>query len=966
MNGEKFAERYEVINILGSGGMGIVFKVRDASESKDVFYALKTINPDAERRYSKKSPKTLEKIKRLLAREARTGYQLGQHPNIVRLVVHEEWKGCHYLVFEYVDGKSLHDVQQLTGRLSIPQILYYGYFLCEAFIYASTPKKSHPAVLHCDFDPRNVLVNRKGTPKICDWGLSREIEDRMAVPIGGDIIGKTWLLENSKPLSEKQELQFRECNQIKGFSHQRGWGKLEYMPPEQSLNDANYDVRSDIYSFCTTLYRLITGLSPLKAEDSNAGNNADELLFWLMTQKPGKFLHISERQAELELYVPKALVKIVEKGMQRSPHDRWATFQEIRDVLLDAIDEISCGQALERSYLNCSNCGFVSEVGFQACPCCGHKGAFEIWQAKRWREQFPERPIEVEFDIIPNHGVAPLTVHFKQRCKGKIVGFDWDFGDGDSFSDSPHPIYTYKQSGLYDVELIAIDKHEKEHVKRLKGAVSVSRKKVSIPLLNIEGGLFRKGARPDIVRQLEEKYEHSGVKFENLKFPPGSLCQVENFYLSRTPITNAYYLEFVQSTNWPPPKHWGSLGGEPFPEKQNDFPVVNISFKDAEAYCEWKGGRLPTPDEWEKAARGTDGRAYPWGDNFVSAYCNCRENNTDSVMSVYAHEDGASPYGIIDMAGNIDEFVDGGKGGHKRIRGGDFESQCEFFSLTWANISFAKDGLCSPEVGFRIASDTSQFREPKIPAVSDFPDFVDVSIRRIQVGCADSKIDELRKNYKISPNIIGMLKERVVRIRPFSISVDQITNYQYWQYVKETNSEFPQHWFKAPLLWKHEAEQNRNHIVNGAPFLIKYYNHPVVHIKRKDAESYCRWISNKTGVEHRLPTSEEWQAAARGEKSFAYPWGNHFKSGLCNGLHTGLGRTTSVRAYRRNISSCGCYQMIGNASEWTASNDGDYNIIHGGAFDDNLEIVGLTYFPIRTSSNYQDGTIGFRVIKPLQ
>ncbi len=131
------------------------------------------------------------------------------------------------------------------------------------------------------------------------------------------------------------------------------------------------------------------------------------------------------------------------------------------------------------------------------------------------------------------------------------------------------------------------------------------------------------------------------------------------FYLCKTPVTNAQYAEFVKVTKKHKPEKVGWFGLKP-PSKKLDHPVVGICWDDAVTYCEWlqeKSGRpyrLPTEAEWEKAARGTDGRLYPWGNEWDENRCHFNARGTTAVD---AHPDGESPYGCSDMIGNASEWT---------------------------------------------------------------------------------------------------------------------------------------------------------------------------------------------------------------------------------------------------------------------------------------------------------------------
>jgi formylglycine-generating enzyme required for sulfatase activity len=135
---------------------------------------------------------------------------------------------------------------------------------------------------------------------------------------------------------------------------------------------------------------------------------------------------------------------------------------------------------------------------------------------------------------------------------------------------------------------------------------------------------------------------------------------LDTFEIAKYPVTNSQYACFVAVVNRKPPSHWG---GTTPPEGLRTHPVVYVSWEDAAAFCAWLGEqekatiRLPTEAEWEKAARGTDGRKYPWGNNFDETLCNMGETGIGGTSPVGIFPAGESPYEVAEMAGNVWEWV---------------------------------------------------------------------------------------------------------------------------------------------------------------------------------------------------------------------------------------------------------------------------------------------------------------------
>jgi formylglycine-generating enzyme required for sulfatase activity len=197
-----------------------------------------------------------------------------------------------------------------------------------------------------------------------------------------------------------------------------------------------------------------------------------------------------------------------------------------------------------------------------------------------------------------------------------------------------------------------------------------------------------------------------GDEFER----PARTVTVSPFFIDRTEVTNEQYQEFINQTGRRAPPHWKNGS---YPEGEGQFPVVNVSWHDAHAYAEWAGKRLPTEAEWEFAARGTDGRLYPWGAEWQPGLANTEEGGQNRLLEAGSLVAGASPYGALDMCGNVWEltasnlssYAEEGKaiGPGKVIRGGSFNTPRENATVTYR-------GVVQPEktydkTGFRCARD---------------------------------------------------------------------------------------------------------------------------------------------------------------------------------------------------------------------------------------------------------------------
>jgi formylglycine-generating enzyme required for sulfatase activity len=231
----------------------------------------------------------------------------------------------------------------------------------------------------------------------------------------------------------------------------------------------------------------------------------------------------------------------------------------------------------------------------------------------------------------------------------------------------------------------------------------------------IPEGEFIMGSDDDDIKEVKKIYGNKGgmegYLYESEK--PKRKVYVKSFFIDKYEVTNAQYKKFIDATGYPPPRHWSN---GMYPSGKAHYPVLFISWYDAKEYAKWAGKRLPTEEEWEKAARGKDGRIYPWGgkydpvltstaeailENILEAICNVNTGNPVGTAS-----GDLSPYGVHDMGGNVREWTDSwfSSGKEKKVvKGG-----------SWVDLSpkarcASKDGIAlkavSHIIGFRCVKD---------------------------------------------------------------------------------------------------------------------------------------------------------------------------------------------------------------------------------------------------------------------
>lgn len=266
---------YEILDQLGKGGMGVVFKARHRRMERVV--ALKTLPPQA-----MKDPESVQRFYREVKAAARL-----IHPNIVTAYDAGEQHGIHYLVMEYVDGQDLASLVKEHGPMPLEEALECVLQAARGLAYAHSQ-----GVIHRDIKPSNLLVDRSGVVKILDMGLARLMFDPARDGVTGD--------------------QLTATGQV--------MGTCDYMAPEQAVSTHRVDGRADIYSLGCTLYRLLTGEPPYPRQT---------LMEVLVAHREAPIPSLSKARPD----VPVEVDMVFQRMMAKHPEDRYQRMEEVIEAL---------------------------------------------------------------------------------------------------------------------------------------------------------------------------------------------------------------------------------------------------------------------------------------------------------------------------------------------------------------------------------------------------------------------------------------------------------------------------------------------------------------------------------------------------------------------------------------------------------------------------------------------------------
>jgi formylglycine-generating enzyme required for sulfatase activity/predicted Ser/Thr protein kinase len=550
--------KYQVLEEIGRGGMGAVYRGYDPSLDRSV--AIKVLAPHLvwERDF----------VQRFL-QEARTAARL-QHPHIVAVYDIGEQDGTYYIVMQYVDGRPLDDVLRQEGPLPPERA---AAILAQV---ASALEAAHrEGLVHRDVKPANILLRPRDQAVLTDFGIARAL--------AGTRLTQTGMMV----------------------------GTPGYISPEQ-IRGQEVGPAADQYALGVVAYELLAGGPPF------AGDTPTLLHAHVYDPPPP----LRARKRELST----AVEGVVLRALAKEPGQRWASVGEFARQLQAAAGGREAAAAQPRA----------------AVP------------ARRGAAPGQRR-------LGPLAGGAAALLLALAIAVGALLGGGGDGRDGRGNpaptiapgvaqvttgpTDTPHrptvgPRATEPPEPLTSTPVAPTDT---PRPKTPKAGDTQTRAKDGMIMVYVPAGEFLMGSTDaDSSAADDEKPQHT--------------VTLDAFWIDRTEVTNAQYRRCVEAGACQEPGCWDNDA-----YNAPDQPVVCVSRDDAQAYAAWVGGRLPTEAEWEKAARGSDGRVYPWGNEAPD----CKRANywgkdgscVGHTAVVGSYPTGASPYGALDMAGNVWEWV---------------------------------------------------------------------------------------------------------------------------------------------------------------------------------------------------------------------------------------------------------------------------------------------------------------------
>ena len=515
------------------------------------------------------------------------------HPNIIPVTDYGEYEGTPYLVMKYMPGGTLK--QALIERLQNRNgpFSYQEAAAILVPIARALELAHYQGIIHRDVKPSNILLTQTGQPMLTDFGVAKITESTVTLDHTG--LGT-------------------------------GIGTPEYMAPEQWEGKKEIDGRVDIYGLGVVFYELITGRSPFTADTVPA------IMMKVMVDplpRPKKYCKD----------IPDSVEKVIFKALARKPENRYSNMGEFAGALEKLTGGKKAGSFLigwkktTSEKQDASTHEQTMDTGsLNPQDGHGHKGEFDPG-ARNPINQPPskgrKKPVKWYWMLIAGVGIlaiAFLSFQIIQSVKPS------------STINNPAPTLPPPQS---TGTLVATQVTQTGFIPQV-GVVNFSPKD-GVELIYIPAGKFIMG-------------EKVGVNLNNY---PQREVYLNEYWIYKTPVTNEQYKKCVKEGVCSPPWHINSPSREWYynTAEFSGYPVIYVDWDQARTYCRWAGLRLPTEAQWEKAARGTDGRDYPWGNEIPDVAKVFASVNGSDTVRVGNFNLGKSQYGVSDMGGNVWEWV---------------------------------------------------------------------------------------------------------------------------------------------------------------------------------------------------------------------------------------------------------------------------------------------------------------------
>ena len=688
--------QYRIVEKVGDGGMADVYKAYQPSLGR--YVAVKIL------------PASLCRDRTFRARfdrEARAVAQL-RHPNILTVFAYGEQDGIAYIVMEYACGGTLKD--RMQEPLPLAETVEIVSRVGGALAYAH-----RRGVIHRDVKPTNVLLTDDGWPLLADFGLAKIAEGSTELTASGASVGTP-----------------------------------EYMSPEQGQG-LPADHRSDIYSLGVVLYEMVTGQTPFKADTPMA-----VIIKHMAEALP------SPRASRPDL--PASIERVIVRAMAKSPEERYQSADEMAAALQGALREEGLEEAPEEKEtpnlvqpvsetppsprrrnvaLAVLLAGLLllagSALAWLLVPSLSDAvSSFLAWATAADASvpsatSPPPPPTGTDtprptFTPTPMPTAVPVVIVVTatptQTPLPTLTPTGTPAATPTSTSTrTPTVTRTATRTRTPTVTQTPTATFTVRPAPTRPPPTATPTRYVPPGMAWIPGGAFLMGSSGDDLVKVKRICGQPAIGWPCPDFKeeqPQREVEVGEFWIDRDQVTNRQFEGFV-----------GATGHQTDAEKRSDehnwryyyvpgkenHPVVGVSWHDAMAYCAWLGKRLPTEAEWEKAARGTDARFWPWGDSWDLARLNSAESGVDGTVAVGSRcgEPGQSPYGVNDMAGNAWEWTadwwgwyenphrppEGNQGWGRVIRGGSWRKRGHETRTTFRG--HADPHGYSDDIGFRCA-----------------------------------------------------------------------------------------------------------------------------------------------------------------------------------------------------------------------------------------------------------------------